>query len=280
MKKTNNKKKVTVNAIIGLVLIAIIGSVFFFMKSGSDNGSSGQKDQWSRIEKNKTITIGLDDTFVPMGFRDNSGKIVGFDIDLANKVFANLGIKVKWQPIDWSMKETELKTGNIDAIWNGYSKTAERAKKVNFSKVYHTAPICLVTKKSANINKYSDMKNKVLGVQTQSSPETALNNQPKVLKQYIKDQQAVGYDTFDKAFDDLNSDRITGILVDEDYARYYLKQQGTLDNYNIIDGQFESNGDVVGFRKSDKTLQKKVNEQLEKLEKNGYMKTIENKWFG
>lgn len=273
-------KKIIINSLIGLIFAAAIATMLFVGLRPGGSQPGGKKDQWSKIEKNKTITIGLDDTFVPMGFRDASGKLVGFDIDLANKVFANLGIKVKWQPIDWSMKETELNSGNIDAIWNGYSKTPDRAKKVSFSTVYHTAPLALVVKKSSGITKYSDMKDKSLGVQTQSSAETALADQPKLLKQYIKDQTAVGYDTFDKAFADLNADRLSGILVDSDYARYFLKQQGTLDQYEIIDGGFRTAGDVVGFRKGDKTLQKKVNEQLAKLEKNGYMKDIEAKWFG
>ncbi|CAK1245965.1 ABC-type amino acid transport/signal transduction system [Fructobacillus fructosus] len=273
-------KKIIINSIIGIIFAGAIALLLVVGLKPGNSQSSGKKDQWSKIEKKKTITIGLDDTFVPMGFRDSSGQIVGFDIDLVTKVFDNLGIKVKWQPIDWSMKETELNTGNIDAIWNGYTKTADRAKKVSFSKPYHNAPLALVVKKSSGVTKYSDMKGKTLGLQTQSSAETALADQPKILKQYIKDQTAVGYDTFDKAFADLNADRLTGILVDEDYARYFLKQQGTLDQYQIIDGGFQADDDVVGFRKSDKTLQKKVNEQLDKLKKDGYMKEIENKWFG
>lgn len=273
-------KKIIINSIIGIIFAGAIALLLVVGLKPGNSQSSGKKDQWSKIEKKKNITIGLDDTFVPMGFRDSSGQIVGFDIDLATKVFDNLGIKVKWQPIDWSMKETELNTGNIDAIWNGYTKTADRAKKVSFSKPYHNAPLALVVKKSSGVTKYSDMKGKTLGLQTQSSAETALADQPKILKQYIKDQTAVGYDTFDKAFADLNADRLTGILVDEDYARYFLKQQGTLDQYQIIDGGFQADDDVVGFRKSDKTLQKKVNEQLDKLKKDGYMKEIENKWFG
>lgn len=275
--KKSNRKKTIINGLFALIIVALVAGLTYTF---AGPGKGENKDQWKKIEQKKTITIGLDDTFVPMGFRDANGKIVGFDIDLADKVFANLGIKVNWQPIDWSMKETELKTGKIDAIWNGYTKTAERAKKVNFSTSYHKAPIALITKKSSGITKYSDMKDKTLGLQTQSSAESALADQPKVLKQYIKNQTAVGYDTFDKAFTDLNNDRIDGILVDEDYARYFIKQQGTADNYNIITGQFDTSDFVVGFRKGDKTLQKKVNEQLAKLEKDGYMKTIENRWFG
>ena len=54
-----------------------------------------------------------------MGFQDKSGKNVGFDIDLANAVFEKYGIKVEWQAINWDLKETELKNGNIALIGNG-----------------------------------------------------------------------------------------------------------------------------------------------------------------
>jgi ABC-type amino acid transport substrate-binding protein len=69
------------------------------------------------------VIVGLDDSFVPMGFRERDGKLVGYDIDLAKAVFKQYGIKVDFQTIDWSMKETELKNGTIDLIWNGYSMT-------------------------------------------------------------------------------------------------------------------------------------------------------------
>ena len=91
---------------------------------------AGTQDTWSRIEKRGKVIVGLDDSFVPMGFRERDGKLVGYDIDLAKAVFKQYGIKVDFQTIDWSMKETELKNGTIDLIWNGYSMTPERAKQV------------------------------------------------------------------------------------------------------------------------------------------------------
>ena len=52
--------------------------------------------------------IGLDDTFVPMDFRQKDGQLVGYDVDLAKAVCKKLGLKADVQTIDWSMKETEL----------------------------------------------------------------------------------------------------------------------------------------------------------------------------
>ncbi|MBU7455079.1 amino acid ABC transporter substrate-binding protein [Leuconostoc fallax] len=277
-------KKTLVNSIIGLIVIILIAfGVYSFTKSDNKSTtteSQKQSDSWNRIKSDKQITIGLDDTFVPMGFRNNKGKLVGFDVDLANAVFKELGVKVKWQQIDWSMKETELNNGNIDAIWNGYTITDARKKKVAFSNPYYNNTQLLVTLKKNNINSFSDMKDKVLGNQTASSGDEVLNAQPKVLRDYIKNQKAVGYDTFDKAFNDLNAGRIDGLLIDEVYARYYVAHQSNPDNYTITTGGFPVDKNGVGFRKSDKQLRQKVNEQLAAFKKDGRMAQLEKKWFG
>ncbi len=190
-----------------------------------------------------------------------------------------MDIKVKWQPIDWSMKETELNTGNIDAIWNGYTKTTARAKQVAFSDTYHRATQVLVTLKKNNINRFSDMKGKVLGDQTASSGDEGFNKYPDVLKQYVKDQKVVGYDTFDKAFNDLNAGRIDGLLIDEDYARYYVAHQPNPKDYTVTVGAFPVDMTAVGFRKSDNKLREAVNKALTQFKKDGRLQQIENKWF-
>lgn len=279
------KKKIIVNSIVGLVFFAILIWAGLALSrptqtKTSDNQTTIQTDEWSRIKKSKQITIGLDDTFVPMGFRDKNGKLVGFDVDLANAVFKSMGIKVKWQPIDWSMKETELNTGNIDAIWNGYTITAARKKQVAFSTPYHKATQVLVTLKKNNINSFADMKDKVLGDQTASSGDEGFNKYPKVLKQYVKDNTVVGYDTFDKAFNDLNAGRIDGLLIDEDYARYYVKHQSNPNDYTVTVGDFPTDHTGVGFRKSDKSLRKAVNKELAIFEKDGRLQKLSTKWFG
>ncbi|USS92446.1 amino acid ABC transporter substrate-binding protein [Fructobacillus americanaquae] len=273
------KKKVIVNTAVIVVFLAVVAGCAAFLSKPKTDNDANTKDNWTKIQQEKVITIGLDDTFVPMGFRDSSGKLEGFDIDLADKVFSDLGIKVNWQPIDWSMKETELNTGNIDAIWNGYTKTPARAKQVAFSQVYHKVALSVVVKKGQGINKFADMSGKILGVQTGSSGESSLNDQPKVLKQYIKGQKPIEYDTFDKAFTDLNANRIDGLLVDEDYARYYIKHQANPADYEILKGGFPETEDVVGFRKGDVELKAAVNRELTKLTKNGFVSALENKWF-
>lgn len=257
---------------------ALLACIALFACGKKNEATSS--DQWKTYQKQKKITIGFDNTFVPMGFKDKTGKNVGFDIDLANAVFAEYGIKVKWQPINWDLKETELKNGKIDLIWNGYSKTEERARKVAFTKAYMKNEQVLVTKKSSQITSFAEMKGKVLGAQSGSSGYDAFTSHPKILKDLVKDKDASQYETFPQALIDLKNDRIDGLLIDRVYANYYLKQEGDLEHYHIIKSAFESEDFVVGARKTDKTLVSKINQAFEKLYQKGTFKAISNKWFG
>ena len=233
-----------------------------------------------RLRQNGEITIGFDNTFVPMGYEDEDGSNVGFDIDLANAVFKEYGITVKWQSINWDMKETELNNGTIDLIWNGYSITDERSEKVLFTDPYMVNEQVLVTKKSSGITSFADMKDKVLGAQSGSSGYDAFTSHPEVLKDIVSGGDATQYETFTQALIDLKNDRIDGLLIDKVYANYYLEQEGELDNYNIISSEFDGEDFAVGARKADKTLVKKINQAFKKLYQDGTFQEISNKWFG
>lgn len=267
-------KKVLVGA------LALVSTLILAACSSSSSKKATSTDQWDTYVKNGEITIGFDNTFVPMGYEDEDGSNVGFDIDLANAVFKEYGITVKWQSINWDMKETELNNGTIDLIWNGYSITDERAEKVLFTNPYMVNEQVLVTKKSSGITSFADMKDKVLGAQSGSSGYDAFTSNPEVLKDIVSGGDATQYETFTQALIDLKNDRIDGLLIDKVYANYYLEQEGELDNYNIISSEFDGEDFAVGARKADKTLVKKINQAFKKLYQDGTFQEISNKWFG
>ncbi|WP_281164662.1 amino acid ABC transporter substrate-binding protein [Liquorilactobacillus sicerae] len=235
-------------------------------------------DTWPKIEKNKKVIVGLDDSFVPMGFRQKSGRLVGYDIDLAKAVFKLYGIKVDFQTIDWSMKETELRNGTIDLIWNGYTKNAARERTVAFSRTYLKNQQILVTKKKAGITSAAKMKGQTLGLQSGSSGYDSFENSPQLLKKYVA--QTVQYDSFNNAFMDLNDGRIQGLLIDSVYADYYIKHQADSASYRKLVIGFPHEDFAVGMRKGDVTLRKKINHGLQILAKNGTLEKINQKWFG
>ena len=265
---------------ISKLIITLLSFLLILTGCASGGKDKPQKDNWNDFENQKTIVIGFDNTFVPMGFQDKSGKNIGFDIDLANEVFKKYNIKVQWQAINWDLKETELKNGNIDLIWNGYSKTSEREKTVLFSDEYMINEQVIVTKKSKNIVNKEQLKDKVLGAQNGSSGYDSFNSNSEILKSIVKNNDATQYESFNEALIDLENDRIDALLIDRVYANYYLKQQNKLQDYNIINAGFEGDSFAVGARKADTTLVKKVNEALKELYKEGKFQEISNKWFG
>ena len=261
-------------------VITLIVMVLVITGCASGGKEKPRKDNWNDFQTDKKVVIGFDNTFVPMGFQDKSGKDVGFDIDLANAVFEKYGIKVQWQAINWDLKETELKNGNIDLIWNGYSKTDERESIVQFTKQYMVNEQVIVVKKSKNIKAISDLKDKVLGAQNGSSGYDTFNSSPEVLKNIVKNNDATQYESFNEALIDLENDRIDALLIDKVYANYYLKQQNKLDDFNILNAGFESEAFAVGARKADITLVNKINEAFYELYREGKFQEIANKWFG
>ncbi|HIW70282.1 MAG TPA: amino acid ABC transporter substrate-binding protein [Candidatus Limosilactobacillus merdipullorum] len=254
-----------------------------FLLSGCTNETqrANHRDTWQRIERRHRVIIGLDDSFVPMGFRQKNGKLVGYDIDLARAVFKQYGIKADFQTIDWSMKETELKNGTIDLLWNGYSVTPQRARKVAFSRVYLRNAQVLVTKRKDGIKNFNDMTGKTLGTQSGSTGQQALEDKPKLLLDKIAKKKPVLYDTYPDAFIDLNAGRIQGILMDRVYAEYYIQHMANPREYSIYSSpQMPADLFAVGMRKGDQTLRNKINQGLGRLQKNGQLAKINKKWFG
>ncbi|KRL54182.1 amino acid ABC transporter substrate-binding protein [Furfurilactobacillus rossiae] len=274
-------RKRTISRYRRLAALVVVMLMGILVLSGCESVATraDHQDTWQHIKRRGTVVIGVDDSFVPMGFREKNGKLVGYDVDLAKATFAQYGLKVDFQTIDWSMKETELRNGTIDAIWNGYTITPQRAAKVAFSRPYLRNRQVLVTKRKQNIRRFSDMKGKILGLQTGSSAQTLVNQKPKLLKQYIKGSP-ITYDTFNDAFIDLNVNRIQGLLIDQVYAGYYVKHEPNPSAYRTIVGDFAGEDYAVGLRKGDVTLRKKINQAFVKLAKNGQLSQINHKWFG
>ena len=265
------------NKKIALVLVSLLT---LFLTACTQKASDPKQDNWDKYQEQGSITIGFDNTFVPMGFEEMNGQYTGFDIDLAEAVSEKLGFKVQFQPIDWDMKETELQNGTIDAIWNGYSATDERREKVAFSIPYMENQQVLVAKKSQQIHSVEDMKDKTLGAQAGSSGYLDFEAQPDLLKNRVKDQKANQYQSFNEALIDLKNDRIDALLIDRVYANYYLQSEGILNDYNVFSAGFESESFAVGVRPADKRLLQALNQSFIALHQEGKFQEISQKWFG
>lgn len=261
-------------------LLALVGVAVMSLAGCTQLASNPTVDNWDKYQQQKSITVGFDNTFVPMGFEEKNGDYAGFDIELAQYVSKKLGITVHFQPIDWDMKETELQNGTIDAIWNGYSATDERREKVAFTIPYMQNTQILVVKKTSGIHSVEDMTGKVLGAQTGSSGMLDFEENPEVLKNRVKGGDADQYQSVNEAIIDLKNDRIDALLIDRVYADYYLTTEGIADEYDTIPSGFESESFAVGVRPADKKLLEALNQAFKELYQEGIFQQISQKWFG
>ena len=263
-----------------LGLLTLVGMAVMSLAGCTQLASNPTVDNWDKYQQQKSITVGFDNTFVPMGFEEKNGNYAGFDIELAKYVSKKLGITVHFQPIDWDMKETELQNGTIDAIWNGYSATDERREKVAFTIPYMQNTQILVVKKTSGIHSVEDMMGKVLGAQNGSSGMLDFEEHPEVLKNRVKGEDADQYQSVNEAIIDLKNDRIDALLIDRVYADYYLTTEGIADEYDTIPSGFESESFAVGVRPADKKLLEALNEAFKELYQEGIFQQISQKWFG
>lgn len=255
-------KKVAVISMIAVSTFGAIGCV------KENNTNSKNKQQ---------VIVGLDNTFVPMGFSDENGELVGFDVDLAKEVFKRLNMNVKFQPIDWAMKETELNSGNIDAIWNGYSLSDERKKVVAYTKPYLANKQVIVTMKDSNIKTKRDLKGKKLGIQQGSSALEAIERQVDFVNK-LDHKAPILYDTYDNSIRDLEVGRTDAIVSDENLVRYYISKKGD-QKYNILQDNFGEESYVVAFKKDNSKLKDQVDMKLNDVKNDGSFDKIYSKWF-
>ena len=221
------------------------------------------------------IIVGLDDTFAPMGFRDEKGELTGLDVDLATAVGEVIGIPFELQPIDWSMKETELLNGNIDLIWNGYTITPERQEKVLFSEPYLNNRQVVLVMADSDINTLADLSGKIIAVQAESSAVSAIEAKPEVSETF---GERVEFKTNNECLMDLEAGRSDAVVADEVLLRYYISQKGA-DNYRVLDEDFGDEEYGIGARKEDSALIKAVDAAIDELKENGKAAEISNKYF-
>ena len=223
-----------------------------------------------------TFILGLDDSFPPMGFRDENNEIVGFDIDVAKAVAAKLGVEFIAQPISWDAKELELNAKNIDCIWNGMSITPEREASMSMTWPYLNNQMVFYVKADSGIASVEDLAGKVVAVQNGSYAEELLLGEYADLAATF-DGDLLGYDEYLTALMDLQQGGCDAVLVDLVVGEYKVSGMGANDlkaAFALADDNYG-----IGFRKDDVALHDKVQEILQELKADGTLAEICLKWF-
>ena len=244
--------------------------------NNGDDAADGETSGWAYIENNGELVVGLDDTFAPMGFRDENNELVGFDIDLANAVGEQLGVKITFRPIDWDAKEMELESKNVDCLWNGMSATEERQEKMSLTNKYLNNRIVVMSLGSdVNITSAEDLANYSIGTQVDSAALEVMQASDNwdAFAENVNE-----FPTYDEALMALQGKRVDVIVVDEVLGEYKNAQLG--GTLFVCDFDFGDDFYAIGCRKGETDVADKINEALKALIDNGKAAEISEKWFG
>jgi octopine/nopaline transport system substrate-binding protein len=258
--------------------------------------ASAQAKSWDKI------TIATEGNYAPWNFTDSSGKLQGYEIDLANELCRRMKAQCTLVAQDWDGIIPGLNAGKYDAIIASMGVTPTREKVVAFSIPYAKAPNGFIALKSGQLAKLPDsdhlfdlsvdeeaaknevnkmaplLKGKILGLQGGS---TAAAFADKYLKQYLEVRE---YKTDEAAALDLASGRVDIVMGNITSLRKSLTEP-SMASMGFVGPRFS--GGVIGkgtanvaVRKSDDDLKEKFDSAIESVNEDGTNLRLMQKWFG
>lgn len=237
------------------------------------SGNKGADASLKKVQDAGRLVLGLDASFPPMGYTDDSGSIVGFDIDVAQEVCDRLGIELVKQPINWDEKEDDLNAGRIDCIWNGMSVTAARAESMNLSDPYMKNEMVFVVNGASAIKSMNNLEGKTVGVQAGSTAQEILETS----KRYYSIHATPMEDNV-ALLSDLTEGSLDAVFLDSIVAYYYISSSST--GLYVLPGNLGEEEYAIGFRKGDQALRDAVQKTLNEMKQDGKLAEISVKWFG
>lgn len=233
------------------------------------------------IKADGVIKIGVEGVFAPFSYRE-SGVIVGYDVDLAELMFKDLGVKPEFIDTQWSGIVPALLSSKFDIIMSSLSYTKERMQKVNFSIPYADSSLAMLVRAAdeGTIKSFDDMSGKPIAIKA-GTPEEA--SMPKFNAQ-VEKAKGKGFGEV-KVFDSepmsilaLNQGTVDGVISNMTNLGLVIKNAP--GKYVLVQKVAGSSLAGIGIRKEDEELRKYIDEQLLAAVKSGKLMELQKKWFG
>ena len=161
----------------------------------------------AEIKKSKTIKIAVFSDKKPFGYVDENGEYQGYDVYLGNRIAKDLGVKVKYVPVEAAARVEVLATGKVDIVLANFTVTPERAQKVDFALPYMKVALGIVSPKKALITNPAQLNGKTLIIAKGTTAESYFSkNYPKI--------KLLKFDQYSEAYNALLDGRGDGLSTD------------------------------------------------------------------
>ncbi|MCC8459185.1 amino acid ABC transporter substrate-binding protein [Photorhabdus luminescens] len=236
---------------------------------------AAKADKLDDIKKAGTVRIAVFDSNPPFGFIDpQTKKLAGYDVDIANAIANDLGVKLELRPTNPANRLPLLASKKVDLIAANFTVTDERAKQVDFSIPYFATGQKFIARKGV-LKSPEDIKNLRIGADKGTVQEITL-------REHYPTAKVISYDDTPLAFAALRNGNVQAITQDD------AKLVGLLANvpeaqkaeFEISPFSITREYQAVAAAKGQERLVEAVNQTLLKLEKEGEAAEIYNRWFG
>lgn len=228
----------------------------------------------------KPLRIGIEAAYPPFAYKEASGEIAGFDVDIGNALCAEMKVECQWVEQEFDGLIPSLKVKKVDAILSSMTITEERRKSVDFTNKYYYSPARLVMKEGSEVAEdFRNLKGKRIGVQRSTTTDRFAS---KVLAE--QGVEVVRYSSQNEIYLDLISGRLDGTLadaipVDEGFLKTDSGKGFAFVGPNFTDPKFFGEGAGIAVRKGDSELLGKFNAAIQALRANGEYQKIQGKYF-
>ncbi|GFH42019.1 amino acid ABC transporter substrate-binding protein [Lactococcus hodotermopsidis] len=255
--------------ILGLVTAF---SILTLSACGSDKKATVDK-YLDKIKDKGTLTVAMNPEFAPFEFQviqEGKNKIVGSDVDLANEIGKALGVKVKFEAMDFNNVLAAVQSGKADIAISGISVTAERQKNYDFTTPYYIAKNVMIVKKSelASYKTVADFKGKKVAAQKGTVQET-------VVKEQVKQADLVSLTKNGQMINELKNGTVSGVVLEEPIAKAYVAANSDLAISETIGFESsESDSYAIALPKNSGNLKKEIDKVIDKLKAEGKIETF------
>lgn len=242
-----------------------------------------------RVMKNKVLVEVTDQAYPPFSYINESGEVVGFDIDISKEIAKRLGVEYKVETPSWEI----IVAGNWNGRWDicvcSMTPTAERAQVLDFVNEYYESPaVIAVNVDNADIKTAADLNGKKVGAQAGTTYEKYVQKAlvidipgAKPVEYPFAEATVVPYDSEDTAFQDLALG--TGKRLDAIVSNYLTtidRVKANPDKFKIVGDSLYGEPIWVAVDKGDPEWQAKIKEIFKAMEADGTLKAISEKWVG
>ena len=227
---------------------------------------------WSKVR------IGVEGAYPPFSEVTPDGKLVGFDIDIANALCAEIKAECTLVQQDWDGIIPALLAKKYDAIIASMSITEERKEKVDFTDKYYQTPAKFARKKRSGIEITADgLKGKTVGVQRATIHDNFVTAE-------FPGAEIKRYATQDEAYLDANAGRLDVLLAESEALNSGFLKTDKGGDWEFVgpdytDKKYFGEGSGIAVRKEDTSLRDKLNAAIKAIRDNGTYKAIQDKYF-